>query len=77
MEEIYMLLADIRPEHNYHESEDFIVDGLLDSFDIIMLIDMLEEKYSISIDPLEIVPENFANVNAIYALVEKTSGGKK
>ena len=33
-------------------------DGLLDSFDIVSLVSILEETYKIKIDGLDIVPEN-------------------
>ena len=72
---ILAMLEELRPEFDFSESEDFVMDGLLDSFDIISLSNMLEEKYSITIDGLDIVPENFASIDAIAALVRK-SGGK-
>lgn len=74
-EVIQDMLAELRPEFDFNDSEDFVMDGLLDSFDIISLSNMLEEKYNITIDGLDIVPENFASVDAIAALVQK-SGGK-
>lgn len=73
-EKIFEMLAELRPEFDYKESENFIEDGLLDSFDIVSLIAMLEEKFSIKIDGLDIVPENFLSVDAIAALVEKSRG---
>ena len=72
---IQAMLAELRPEFDFNDSEDFVMDGLLDSFDIISLSNMLEEKYGITIDGLDIVPENFASVDAIAELVKK-SGGK-
>ena len=39
------MLDEIRPEFDYKESNNFIEDGLLDSFDIISLVNMIEEKY--------------------------------
>ncbi len=74
MEEIISMLEEIRPEHDFKESEDFIEDGLLDSFDLIALIDLLEEKYSIIVDGLDVVPENFCTVEAIVGLVKKSGG---
>ena len=74
-ETILGMLTELRPEFDFNDSEDFVMDGLLDSFDIISLSNMLEEKYGITIDGLDIVPENFASVNAIAELVQK-SGGK-
>lgn len=73
--DILNMLEEIKPEFDFNESEDFVMDGLLDSFDIITLISMLEEKYGISIDGLDIVPENFSSVDSIVNLVIK-SGGK-
>ena len=74
-DEILEMLAELRPEFDFTDSEDFVMDGLLDSFDIISLSTMLEEKYEITIDGLDIVPENYSSVDAIMELVKK-SGGK-
>ena len=74
-DQIYALLHELRPEFEFSESDDFVMDGLLDSFDIISLCNMLEEKYAIKVDGLDIVPENFASVDSIISLVKK-SGGK-
>lgn len=74
MEKIFNMLAEIRPEHDFKQSEDFIEDGLLDSFDLISLNSMLEEEYQITIDALDIVPENFCSVEAIAELVRKSGG---
>ena len=75
-EEIMSMLSELRPEFDFSDSEDFVMDGLLDSFDIISLVSMLEEKYGIKVDGLDIVPENFASIETIKALVSK-SGEKK
>lgn len=74
MEAILEMLEEIRPEFDFTESENFIEDGMLDSFDIISLSNMLEEKYGITIDGLDIVPENYSSVQAIASLVKKSGG---
>ena len=74
-EKIVEILTDLRPEFDFTDSENFVEDGLLDSFDVISITSMLEEKYGIAIDGLDIIPENFSSVDAIVALVKK-SGGK-
>lgn len=73
-EEVLNMLAELRPEFDFADSDDFVMDGLLDSFDIISLSSMLEEKYKITIDGLDIVPENFSSVDAIVELVKKSGG---
>ena len=75
MNDIFAMLAELKPEMNFHGSDDFVMDGLLDSFDIISLTSMIEEKYSITVDGLDIVPENFCSIDAIADLIRK-SGGK-
>ena len=72
--EVLEMLSEIRPEFDYSDSDDFIEDGMLDSFDIITLISMIEEKYDVKIDGLDIVPENFKSVDDIVGLVQKTKG---
>lgn len=74
MNDILKMLAELKPEFDFDKSNDFIVDGLLDSFDIISLTSMLEEKYGIAIDGLDIVPENYCSAKAITELVRKSGG---
>ena len=74
MKDILDMLAELRPEFDFAESDNYIEDGLLDSFDIVSLTSMLEEKYNITIDGLDIVPENFATAEAIAGLVRKSGG---
>lgn len=74
MEQIFNILADLRPEFDFKDSTDFIEDGYLDSFDIITLVSELEEQFNVKIDGLDIVPENFCSAEAITALVKKSGG---
>ncbi len=73
-EDILEMLAEIRPEFDFTDSDDFVMDGMLDSFDIISLTNMIEEKYNIKIDGLDIVPENYSSVESIEALINKSKG---
>jgi acyl carrier protein len=74
MDRIFAILTELRPEFDYHGSADFIEDGLLDSFDMILLVSTLEGEYGVLIDALDIVPENFSSVGAIAALIVKSGG---
>ena len=73
-EEILAMLKEIRPEFDFATSDNFIEDGLLDSFDIITLISMLEETYHKKIDGLDTVPENFFSIEEMIRVVEKSEG---
>lgn len=74
MNKIREILKKIRPEFDFETSEDFIEDGYLDSFDLVTLVSELDETYGISIDGLDIIPENFVTVEAIMAMVKKNGG---
>ena len=71
---VYGILEELRPECDFVHREDFIEDGLLDSFDVVTLVSELEDAYGIIIDGLDIVPENFASIAAILATVKKNGG---
>jgi acyl carrier protein len=65
------ILAQIRPEFDFSTSRDFIADGMLDSFDIVLLVSALDKQFGICIDGREIVPQNFCNLEAIAELLKK------
>ena len=69
--QILELLAEIRPECDFAQSHDFVEDGLLDSFDVVTLVAMLDEKYEISVRGTDIVPENFSDDASIERLLRK------
>ena len=71
MPSIAEILREIRPEFDFTASEEFVGDGMLDSYDIVTLVSDLDEAYGISISGLDIVPENFQNIASIQKLLQK------
>lgn len=71
-EKIIKILTELRPEFDFTEDVNFIEDGMLDSFDIVSLVDALNTEFNIIIDGVDIVPENFSSVDTIIALVDKS-----
>ncbi len=74
MEKIMEILQGIRPEFDFASSEDFIEDGYLDSFDLVSLVSELDDAFNISIDGLDIIPENFKSLDTITNVVKKNGG---
>lgn len=70
-EKILEILQDLRPELDFTESNNFIEDGYLDSFDMIALVSQLDKNYGISILGEDIIPENFSNIENIINTVKK------
>ena len=71
MKTVLEVLKGIRPEFDFTTSEDFITDGMLDSFDLITLISELDECYGISISGTDILPDNVKSIAAITRLLQK------
>lgn len=70
-EEILELLKSIKGDVEFERSEDFIEDGLIDSFEIVDLVAEIEEQFSIEISGKDIIPENFVNLEAMEAMIQK------
>ena len=77
MKEIVIrFLSEIRPEFNFSDSSNFIEEGMLDSFDIVQLVTLLDKEFEISIDGLDIIPENFSSIDQIVQLLIKNDTTK-
>lgn len=70
-EQIIKILTELRPEFDFNQDVNFIEEGMLDSFDVIALVSELDSTYGISIDGMDILPENFASVESIERLLIK------
>jgi acyl carrier protein len=49
--------------------EDLLEHGMLDSMGIMKLIVYIEETFAITVEDVEIIPENFQNLNSMVAFV--------
>lgn len=73
-EKIFDILKAIRPEFDFNSSNDFVKDEYLDSFDVIELISCIEEEFGVLVDGLDILPENFKNLEAIVKTIKRNGG---
>ncbi len=69
--QVFNILKEVRPENDFTKSTDFISDGLLDSFDIVALVSALDRHFNISIDGVEILPENLKSLEVIQKLLTR------
>lgn len=75
-EKVIKILTELRPEYDFtQEGVNFIEEGMLDSFDVVSLVDALDTEFNIVIDGVDIIPENFSTLNSIISLLQK-SGAK-
>lgn len=71
MKSVLEILKAIRPELDFSGCTPFIAEGMLDSFDMITLVSVLDENYCISIQGTDIVPDNFQSLQTIEALLRR------
>ena len=69
-EKILAILAELRPDIEVEKEEGLIADGLLESFDLIQLIALLENEFGIEIGSRNITMENFDSIDKIVKMVE-------
>ncbi|MCB2217357.1 acyl carrier protein [Desulfofustis glycolicus] len=49
----------------------FLDEGIIDSTGVLELVDWLEERFGISVEDDELVPENLDSVNALAAFIDR------
>ena len=70
MDQLLEILRDIRHEINWENETALIDDGVLDSFDMITLVNELNSAFRVQIGLEHLEPENFNSVGAMEALIE-------
>ena len=71
MEQLLDILAELHPEVDFETEEHLIDNKILDSFDLVTIVDEIDSEFDVTIPAEELVPENFNSAKALYALVER------
>ena len=70
MQELMEILNELHPDVDFTR-EKALVDGrILDSFDIVTLVAEIGDTFDVQISAVDMVPENFNSVEAIWELIE-------
>lgn len=69
--EILNLLRELNDEIPQDAQVDLLSKGIIDSFDIVNIVFVLEEHFEIEIPAEDIVPENFNSIANMSVLVQK------
>ena len=70
-EQIIEILTELRPEFDFTEDVNFIEEGMLDSFDVVSLVDEIETKFGVAIGGTDVIPENFCSIEAICETIKR------
>ena len=71
MENLIQLLEELKEDVDFKNCKELIDGKMLDSFDIIQIVNALVDEYDITIPASEIVPENFNSAEAIWNMVQR------
>ena len=71
MDKLLDILRELHPETDFETETRLVDDGVLASFDVVMLITRIEEEFGVVIPAKYIVPENFNSAKALFALITK------
>ena len=62
-EEILDILENIAPD------EDLLMQGIIDSMGILKLSSFMEEKFGVKVTDMDMVPENFQNIESLTEFI--------
>ena len=71
MERLLNILSELHPETDFEPETHLVDDGILASFDVVMLITRIEEEFDVVIPAKAIVPDNFNSAKALFALITR------
>lgn len=71
MDELLKVLQEIKPDIDFETEKALIDDALLDSFDIISIVNGLNDAFDVEITVAELLPENFNSAEAMWDLVQE------
>ncbi len=77
MEKIMKILKELRPDVDFAAEKELIDGGVLNSFNIMTLVEELSDAYDIDIDTDDIIPEYFNSAEGIYRLIQRILAGEK
>ena len=70
-EQIINILNGLRPEFDFNQDVNFIEEGMLDSFDVVSLVDSIETELGVAISGMDVLPENFCDIDSICKTIER------
>ena len=69
-----LILEDLVPDSGLtkiNPDESLIATGILDSLTLMRLVMMLQERFGVTVEDGELIPDNFETVNRIKTFLEK------
>ncbi len=71
MDELMEILKGARPDVDFENEEALIDDGILVSFDIIYIVNAINEAFDIEVNVSQLKPENFNSAKAMWDMIQE------
>ena len=71
MEQLLEILNDMDDSIDWENETALIDERVLTSFDVISLVPELEEAFDVEIEAVELVPEHFNSVQAMWEMIQR------
>ena len=71
LESLIELLKDVNDEADYENCTTLVDDRVLTSFDILAVINMIDDEFDVAVPAKDIVPANFNSASAMLALIQR------
>jgi acyl carrier protein len=55
--------------------DDLLSRGIIDSLGVMALVDFVQERYGVKVGPDDLLPENFRDLRALEAFIERRRSG--
>lgn len=69
-EQVLEILKEVKPTKDLESVLDIVEGGYIDSFELMLLITTLGERFGVEISIDDIVPENFNSVDAMARMID-------
>ena len=70
-EKLVAMLKEIRPDVDFEKEKALIDSDILDSFDIISIVQAIDDNFGVAIDADDLEPSNFNSYEAMLELIKK------
>jgi acyl carrier protein len=64
-------------DNNLKDDVSFLATGIIDSTGVLEVVSFIEEKYGISVDDEELVPDNLDSIEKLSSFVQRKMGNGK
>ena len=71
MDKLLEILEEIHPGVDYENCKTLIDDKILTSFDILSIVDEINDAFDVRLTPAEIIPKNFNSAEALWNMIQE------